>query len=361
MYKLPLFCWTPGRAAAALSKQICTVCSKSFEFDRICSNLPVWSVECLTALTKLFPTAISVMGVDASSWTADVPKSVSGLRGSCIVIPCSFNYPEPEKKPSKFTGIWLKGTHDTIFHPDISNIIKDYRGRTELVGDLRQKNCSLRIDPLHDSDKGSFTFRIEMEDHNNYSFYFLSVSEEVKLREVVSASCSVSHSCPSDSPLLTWNHSGTRSVQSQQLTNGQWEVTSSLTFNPTISDNNQPLVCTAAFRGGKTVNRSKTLNVKCKMEQSCELTTMFGRFILPFLKGWGLKNYHGIFLLTSFGLEVRQSLNSTINKAGHTGHSFVAPGLLFNRVVRCHKEGLRKIAIGSEQFSTAGPWMYTEC
>uniref|UniRef100_A0A4W5RET9 Ig-like domain-containing protein n=1 Tax=Hucho hucho TaxID=62062 RepID=A0A4W5RET9_9TELE len=217
------------------------------------------------------------MGVDASSWTVQVPSSVSGLQGSCIVIPCSFNYPEPEKKPSKLTGIWFKDTHDTIYHPVSSNIIKDYRGRTELVGDLWQKNCSLRIDPLHLSDKGPFTFRIEMEDHNKYSYRddtvsiavssspdppSLSVREEVKVGEVVSAFCSVSHSCPSDSPLLTWSLSGTPSVQSQQLTDSQWEVTSSLTFTPSSTDHNQSLVCTAEYRGEKTVKRFKTLNVK---------------------------------------------------------------------------------------------------
>ena len=38
----------------------------------------------------------------------------------------------------------------------------------------------------------------------------------------------------------------------------------------------------------------------------------------------------------------------------------VAPGLLFSRVVRCHKKGLRKIAIGAEQGSTAGPLKYME-
>lgn len=70
---------------------------------------------------------------------------------------------------------------------------------------------------------------------------FLSVREEVKEWEVVSASCYVSHSCPSDPPLLTWSHSGTPSIQSQQHTKGQWEVTSSMTFTPTITDNNQPL------------------------------------------------------------------------------------------------------------------------
>ena len=48
-------------------------------------------------------------------------------------------------------------------------------------------------------------------------------------------------------------------------------------------------------------------------------------------------------------------LNNTINKASPTGPSFVAPRLLFSSVVRCHKEGLRKIAVGSEQGSTAGP------
>uniref|UniRef100_A0A8C7RN91 Ig-like domain-containing protein n=1 Tax=Oncorhynchus mykiss TaxID=8022 RepID=A0A8C7RN91_ONCMY len=223
--------------------------------------------------------------IDTSSWTAEVPGSVSGLQGSCIVIPCSFNYPEPKIKPSEFTGIWFKDTSEVIYHPDSSNVITDYRGRTKLVGNLRQKNCSLRIDPLHSSDKGPFTFRIEIKDYNKASYkddrVFITVSgkfsrENRQLQypiypkvnilaivgEEVSASCSVSHSCPSDPPLITWSHSGTPSIQSQQQTKGQWEETSTLTFRSSNADNNQPLVCTAAYRGGKTVSSSKTLTVK---------------------------------------------------------------------------------------------------
>ncbi|XP_010883399.2 myelin-associated glycoprotein isoform X2 [Esox lucius] len=219
---------------------------------------------------------LGVMGVDASSWTAKVPSSVSGLQGSCIIIPCSFNYPEPKPKPSRFTGVWLKDSHEVVYHPDSSRIFKGYRGRTTLVGDLWQKNCSLRITPLHLSDKGPFFFRIEMEDLNKYSYIHakvsiavssspdspsLSVKEEVKVGGVVSASCSVFYTCPSEPPLLTWSHTRTPSIQSQQLVNGQWELTSSLTFTSTMKDN-KALVCTAEYRGGKKVNSSKTLNIK---------------------------------------------------------------------------------------------------
>ncbi|XP_045069248.1 sialic acid-binding Ig-like lectin 13 [Coregonus clupeaformis] len=193
-------------------------------------------------------------------WTAEVPSSVFGLQGSCIVIPCSFYYPEPKIKPSELTGIWFKGAYEVIYHPDSSSIIKDYRGRTELVGDLRQKNCSLRIDPLHHSDKGPFTFRLEIKDHSKASYK----------DDTVSIAVSSSPDPPSLSEREevkvgeddTWSHSGTPSIQSQQQTNGQWEETSSMTIRSTIADNNQPLVCTAAYRGGKTVSSSKTLNVK---------------------------------------------------------------------------------------------------
>ncbi|XP_062322143.1 B-cell receptor CD22-like [Osmerus eperlanus] len=226
----------------------------------------------------------------ASSWTAEVPSPVSALLGSCVVIPCSFNYPEPQKKSSEVTGIWAKETLKKIYHPDRSSVLQDFKNRTQLVGDLQVKNCSLRIDPLHQSDTGPFYFRVEIKDYEKYSYvdnrvsidikdnydcaytsFFskglpelptLSVSEEVRVGELFTASCSVSHSCPTDPPVLTWSHSATPTVQSQQLSKGQWEVTSSLTFAPTVADHNKSLSCTAAYRGGKKAESSQTLNVK---------------------------------------------------------------------------------------------------
>uniref|UniRef100_A0AAQ6I960 Ig-like domain-containing protein n=1 Tax=Anabas testudineus TaxID=64144 RepID=A0AAQ6I960_ANATE len=136
--------------------------------------------------------------------------------------------------------------------------MQEYKGRTELVGDITQKNCSLKIDPLRQSDRGPFYFRIELGDYDQHSYRnnavsitpTVSVKEEVVEGQNVSASCSVSHSCPSSPPEFTWTHSGKKRFQSQQLTNGQWKATSVLTFKATKADHNKPLSCTVRYKGG---------------------------------------------------------------------------------------------------------------
>ena len=116
----------------------------------------------------------------ASSWTAEVPCTVSALLGSCVMVPCSFNYPEPEKKSSEVTGIWAQKKHERIYHPDRSSVLQDYKDRTQLVGDLQVKNCSLRIDPLHQSDTGPFHFRVEIKDYEKYFYADNTVSIVIK-------------------------------------------------------------------------------------------------------------------------------------------------------------------------------------
>lgn len=89
-----------------------------------------------------------------------------------------------------------------------------------------------------------------------------SMKEEVTEGQSVSASCSVSHSCPTSPPVFTWSHSGEEHVQPQQLEDGQWSATSTLTFQPTSADHNKPVQCTVTYKGGQHHKTSRTLKVK---------------------------------------------------------------------------------------------------
>ncbi|XP_035390167.1 myelin-associated glycoprotein-like isoform X2 [Electrophorus electricus] len=220
---------------------------------------------------------ILVSPIESDSWRVKIPPLMVGLEGSCVVIPCHFNYPGPSKKASDFTGIWLTDFNEKVFHSVTSKISQMFQGRTSLTGDLSHRNCSLKINPLHHTDKGTFMFRIEIEDYNKYSFTQSKVSllvkdsparptissgMEMRSGKKVTTSCSVSHSCPSDPPHITWNYRGILNSQSQEQTKGQWTMTSTLSFIPSKVDHNQPLICTAEFPGGKRVNIQTTLNVK---------------------------------------------------------------------------------------------------
>ncbi|XP_076594057.1 B-cell receptor CD22 [Chaetodon auriga] len=220
---------------------------------------------------------LEVSQTESSSWTITVPSSVKGLPGSCVVIPCSFNYPDEGKKGTGFTGMWTDETNQLIYHPVESKMMQQYRNRTQLLGDVRQKGCSLKIDPLQQSDRGPFCFRIEIEGYEKFSYkqntvsismisqlspISLSLKEEVVVGQPVSASCSVSHFCPYSPPAFTWSHSGDKHFQSQQLDESQWKATSTLTFHPTSTDHNKPLQCTIRYKGGQHHHTSKVLKVK---------------------------------------------------------------------------------------------------
>lgn len=87
-----------------------------------------------------------------------------------MVIPCSFDYPDPGKGVTGFTGIWTDESSNHVFHSLASKTAQQYHGRTELLGDIRQKSCSLKIDPLRRSDGEPLHFRIEIEGYDKYSY-----------------------------------------------------------------------------------------------------------------------------------------------------------------------------------------------
>ncbi|XP_077577723.1 myelin-associated glycoprotein [Stigmatopora nigra] len=217
----------------------------------------------------------TIRGVETSSWTVVVPSSVNGLPGSCVVIPCSFNYPDPKKDIREFTGIWLEEENRLIYHPVGAMTMQQYYGRTELVGDIKQKNCSLKIEPLQKSDHGPFHFRIEMKDFENFSYSHKTVSVKMIRASPINltvvkdthyplliASCTVTHSCPTSPPVFHWSHSGHLQFRTRPLENGQWEATSILALHPAHANNNTRLQCRVTFKGGQQQVATKIINVR---------------------------------------------------------------------------------------------------
>ncbi|XP_068180393.1 myelin-associated glycoprotein-like isoform X2 [Antennarius striatus] len=217
-----------------------------------------------------------VTQTEASSWTIEMPSSIEGLLGSCVVIPCSFNFPHSGNKAlTKFTGMWIDVKHHLAYHPVESKILQQYQNRTLLLGDFRQKSCSLMIDPLEPKDEGPFHFRIEIAGYDNYTYkqkIFIKMISELHpiaftLKEVIegqteSASCSVSHTCPTSPPVFTWSLLGQTQFQSEQLEDGRWRATSVLYFHPTRADDNKALQCTVTYRGGMNQKAFKIIKVE---------------------------------------------------------------------------------------------------
>uniref|UniRef100_A0A8C1NKU3 Si:dkey-238d18.5 n=1 Tax=Cyprinus carpio TaxID=7962 RepID=A0A8C1NKU3_CYPCA len=239
--------------------------------------------DCKSLITFIANVALHMLlSLTAGEWSAEMPKSVVGLSGSCVVIPCTFSYPANGKTYTEFTGVWYKGYYElTVYHTDTSKISDAFQGRTSLTGDLRQNDCSLKISSLSSSDTGPFMFRIEIKDLDKSGgktvasticvsspetpeIPVVSVEEEVTSVKPVTATCAVFHSCPSDLPRVSWNHNGTHSSLSQPQNPGHLRLTLyTLTFTPSREDHNKHLSCSAEYKV-KTVTNYKTLKVKCK-------------------------------------------------------------------------------------------------
>ncbi|XP_073718671.1 myelin-associated glycoprotein-like [Misgurnus anguillicaudatus] len=209
--------------------------------------------------------------VFADVWKVEVQHEMKALVKSCVVLPCSFQYPGTGQPSARTRGIWHKKeskNKDYVYSEDKTLIEDNFKGRTRLVGRLGEKNCSLEIDDVKDHDNGPFCFRVELEtsEKKRYSFVdncvHISMIEQASQPELHSDQavqegrpaifrCSVRHTCPSHQPNLTWNHDGQNMMSYKDIGHGNWEVESILTFTPTKDDDHSDIMCTVNYHGVK--------------------------------------------------------------------------------------------------------------
>uniref|UniRef100_A0A8C9Z5L9 Si:dkey-238d18.7 n=1 Tax=Sander lucioperca TaxID=283035 RepID=A0A8C9Z5L9_SANLU len=235
--------------------------------------------------TYVFP-FLFVCHVTLSTYlAADVPFRFSALTGSCVVIPCSIPYQEDEP----FTrGIWSKRNNDIIYHNGQTFVVDHFKGRTRMLGDLNEGNCSLEIDDIKPFDNGPFCFHAERHDKERYRFnnscvfivmkaspdkpMMTSVPAEVDAGSTITVSCSVTHTCPSHPPVFSWSVPHLTSEVTHTWTpQGIWETTSTITFMAAGGDGVKNLTCTAISWGGKPISFVGLISCTLKSLMSCNL------------------------------------------------------------------------------------------
>lgn len=220
-------------------------------------------------------------------WKATVAKQLDAIVGSCVVVPCSFSHPKENLPSSRLRGIWHRANkgEERIFYYDKTLVLENFRGRTKMLGHLNQGNCTLEMDDVKDHDNGPFCFRIELArtEHDTstvdkYSFVedcatlnmlpeprkpILSHQQTATEGEPFTITCSVTHTCPSHKPTLTWSTGAEHTTSThRQIYSGVWESSAILTIIPVEKDNHKDITCTAQFHGGMASNQKMTLFVK---------------------------------------------------------------------------------------------------
>uniref|UniRef100_A0A8B9KCY3 Si:dkey-238d18.9 n=1 Tax=Astyanax mexicanus TaxID=7994 RepID=A0A8B9KCY3_ASTMX len=188
---------------------------------------------------------------------ADVVPRISALTRSCVVIPCTFDI--GSEPVTRLRGLWYDTNGDYVYHTGQTNVMDNFKGRTELLGEPDEKNCTLEIDDVKAHDNGPFCFHAE-KGNDKYSCicYFpdkpviSGLPEEMEPGKKFSLSCSVTHTCPSHPPTIKWSIKTAKEVVSHmEGSAGQWKTTSTVTFIPTGYENEDDLLCSASFWRGK--------------------------------------------------------------------------------------------------------------
>ncbi len=97
-----------------------------------------------------------VLLYDALAWEVRMPKEIHGLRGSCLVIPCSFYYTSyPPENPRRV--VWYQHVskgYPLVYDPWYPNdVIGKFKGKTYLY--IKPSwDCSLLINLLEQSHHG---------------------------------------------------------------------------------------------------------------------------------------------------------------------------------------------------------------
>ncbi|XP_014881517.1 sialic acid-binding Ig-like lectin 7 [Poecilia latipinna] len=142
-----------------------------------------------------------------------------------------------------------------------------------MTGGVESGNCTWKLDGARFRDAGSFYLKIDIPQLNSFSFSNNKVTLNVlrlpkrpvmtiEVSNKVTATCKVTHICPTSPPQISWSRSGTSTVMPKQENERMWSITSTITFTPQEADFRKGLECTVRFHNSKTAKGSVLLTRK---------------------------------------------------------------------------------------------------
>ncbi|KAM6967361.1 myelin-associated glycoprotein [Aplochiton taeniatus] len=214
-------------------------------------------------LELFLPLLLIIKDVD-SQWNVWVPRDISAMTNSCVVIPCTFMYPASIRPYRGIHGIWYFGQpYPQLFPPVVfksrTDIVHEsYKGRTKLLGDLYQRNCTLLINNIGTEHSGRYYFRADLGGANIYTYPDFSelkvldqptidLPEEIVSDESLELTCYAPDNCPELTPEIQWMY--TDFLPDPEFTTDYLEesntavMSSTLTFTPRPMHNGQLLGC----------------------------------------------------------------------------------------------------------------------
>uniref|UniRef100_A0A3B3UFJ0 Ig-like domain-containing protein n=1 Tax=Poecilia latipinna TaxID=48699 RepID=A0A3B3UFJ0_9TELE len=198
------------------------------------------------------------------SWLISVPSKIPVLESSCVVIPCEYDYPTKGNLWKKWRGYWTRGDETVASNNPKFKLKQEFKGRSRITGTIESNDCTWQLDDVRETDTGPKTCL------NNYlTSNFVKIVDctgvpeppvmTVSVNNHASATCTVTHACPSSPPKFSWSHPGKTKTSSKKLKEGLWSTKSTLTFTPEEADFNKPLKCTVNFNDKKTTEGSVLL------------------------------------------------------------------------------------------------------
>ncbi|XP_043559942.1 myelin-associated glycoprotein-like isoform X3 [Chiloscyllium plagiosum] len=208
-----------------------------------------------------------------NGWGVSVPGSLSALQGSSVTFKCSFRYPDRPQPAHKIIAVWLKDPcldgSEELYNSDNPN----QDPGIEWIGNLGQKNCSLRIKDVQKKHNHIFCFRFRIVGKDNwtgkpglqlivYARPRTPVISPSELVEGVTTNLKCSSSNIDEKTKTSLNWYGLPDQSAEQCSDDPTVLSSCLRFIPSYQDHNKIIKCSVTYSAFAYSDKASiTLNV----------------------------------------------------------------------------------------------------